>query len=74
MFCLLVKLMGYLGLPGWLSSESAWYQGVMAKLERDLGGGKGNLQYSCLERPWGQREPGRLLSIGSQRVDMIEVI
>ena len=36
---------------------------------RSPGGGNGNpLQYSCLENPPGQGEPGRLQSIGSQRV------
>ena len=37
-------------------------------LGRSLGGGHGNLlQYSCLENPWTE-EPGRLRSIGLQRV------
>ena len=35
---------------------------------RSPGGGQGNpLQYSCLEVPM-EREPGRLQSMGSQRV------
>ena len=35
---------------------------------RSLGAGNGNpLQYSCLEIPWTE-EPGRLQSMGSQRV------
>ena len=34
---------------------------------RSPGGGNGNLQYSCLENPMTE-EPGRLQSMGSQRV------
>ena len=38
-------------------------------LGRSPGGGNGNpLQYSCLENPHGQKEPGGLLSMGLQRV------
>ena len=36
--------------------------------ERSRGGGNGNLlRYSCLENPWTE-EPGRLQSMGLQRV------
>ena len=45
-------------------------KGLIPGWERSLGGGHGNpLQYSCLENesPWTE-EPGRLQSIGSQRV------
>ena len=36
-------------------------------LEVSSRGGNGNpLQYSCLENPHGQEEPGRLQSMGSQ--------
>ena len=36
------------------------------------GGGHGHpLQYSCLENPWTE-EPGRLQSMGSQRVGLTE--
>ena len=42
--------------------------GLILRLGGSLGGGHGNpLQYSCLENPWSE-EPGRLQSIGSQRV------
>ena len=38
-------------------------------LGRSAEGGHGNpFQYSCLEDPHGQREPGGLQSMGSQRV------
>ena len=30
--------------------------------------GEGPVQYSCLEHPYGQSQPGRLQSLGSQRV------
>ena len=37
--------------------------------ERSLGEGKGNpCQYFCLENPMDRQEPGRLQSMGSQRV------
>ena len=43
-------------------------EGSILGLERSPGGGNGNLLlYSCLENPM-DREPGRLLSIESQRV------
>ena len=43
-------------------------EGSILGLERSPGGGNGNLLlYSCLENPMA-REPGRLLSIESQRV------
>ena len=43
--------------------------GSIPRLGRSPGGGHGNpLQYSCLENPHGQEEPGRLQSMGSQRV------
>ena len=42
--------------------------GLIPGLGRSLGGGNGNpLQYSCLEIPWTE-EPGRLQSMGLQRV------
>ena len=40
-------------------------------LGRSPGGGNDNpLQYSCLENPHGQEKPGRLQSMGSQRVGL----
>ena len=42
--------------------------GSIPRLGRSIGEENGNLlQYSCLENPWTE-EPGRLQSIGSQRV------
>ena len=42
--------------------------GLIPGLGRSPGGENSNpLQYSCLENPWTE-EPGRLQSIGSQRV------
>ena len=36
---------------------------------RSPGGGHSHsLQYSCLENPWAEEEPGRLQFIGSHRV------
>ena len=43
--------------------------GLTPGSEKSPGEGHGNpLQYSCLENPHGQKEPGWLQSIGSQRV------
>ena len=64
-----------LGPPQWLSSEEsarnagdAGYSVLIPESRRSLGGGNGNpLQYSCLESPWTE-EPGRLQSVGLQRV------
>ena len=63
-------------LPRWLSSKesvcnsrAAGDVGLIPESGRSPGGGNGNpLQYSCLEKvPWAE-EPGRLQSMGSQRV------
>ena len=44
------------------------YSSSIPGLRRSPGGGHGiPLQYSCLENPWSE-EPGRIQSIGSQRV------
>ena len=60
---------------GSVSKESACNAGDTGEagsipgLGRSPGGGHGNpLQYSCLENPHGQEEPGGLQSMGSQRV------
>ena len=50
------------------SSCNAGNRGSIPGWARSPGGGNGNpLQYSCLEIPWSE-EPGRLWSIGLQRV------
>ena len=58
-------------IPWWLRQEStcnAGDLGSISGLGRSPGEGNGNpLQYSCLEDPMGE-EPGRLQSMGSQRV------
>ena len=42
--------------------------GLMPRLGRSPGGGNGHpLSYSCLENPM-EKEPGRLLLMGSQKV------
>ena len=58
------------GLPQTVKTVyNAGYVGSILGLGRFPGGGNGNpFQYSCLENPDGQREPGRLQSMGSQRV------
>ena len=61
-----------LGLPGGSAVEnppaSAGDTGLVPAPGRSPGQGNGNpLQYSCLEIPW-MEEPGRLQSMGSQRV------
>ena len=55
------------------NAEDARDVGSIPRLERSTGEGNGNpLQYSCLEHPWTE-EPGRLQSMGLQRVkDMTE--
>ena len=56
------------GSDGKVSAYNAGYPGSIPELERSSGEGNGNpLQYSCLEIPW-MEEPGRLQSLGSQRV------
>ena len=60
------------GLPGGSDGKetscSVGDLGSIPGLERSLGEGTGNsLQYSCLENPWTEG-PGRLQSMGSQRV------
>ena len=62
----------FLGFPyGSVGKESVCNVGDLGSvpgLGRSPGGGHGNpLQYSCLENPWTE-EPGRLQSIGWQRV------
>ena len=61
-----------LGFPGGSEVKaSAWNAGdlgLIPGLGRSPGEGNGNpRQYSCLENPW-REEPGRLQSMGSQRV------
>ena len=62
-----------MGFPGGSDGkESNCNEGDLGStpgLGRSPGGGNGNpLQYSCLEDPHGQKEPGGLLSMGLQRV------
>ena len=62
-----------MGFPGSSDSkESACNVGDLGSirgLRRSPGGGYGNpLQYSCLENPQWTEEPGRLQSMGLQRV------
>ena len=61
------------GSPGGSASKefacSVGDLGLIPGLGRSPGGGYGNpLQYSCLKNLHGQKEPGRLQFIGSQRV------
>ena len=61
-----------MGLPQWLSGkESTGSTGDAVSIPgsgRSPGEGNGNpLQYSCLEISWTE-EPGRLQSMGSQRI------
>ena len=61
------------GFPGGSHSKestcNAGDLGLIPGLGRSPGGWHGNsLQYSCLENPHGQEEPGGLQSTGSQRV------
>ena len=60
------------GLPWWLSGEESTFKAgnvaLIPGLERPPGGEHGNpLWCFCLENPM-EEEPGRLQSIGSQRV------
>ena len=56
------------GSDGKASAYNAGNLGSIPRLGRSPGEGNGNpLQYSCLEIPWTE-EPGRLQSMGSQRV------
>ena len=62
-----------LGFPGGLDGKefscSVGDLGSIPGLGRSPGGGPGNpVQYSCLESPHGQREPGGLQSMRLQRV------
>ena len=58
----------YGGSDGKASACNAGDPGSIPGSGRSPGGGHGNpLQYSCLEIPWTE-EPGRLQSMGSQRV------
>ena len=57
------------GLDGKESACNAGYLGSIPGLGRAFGGGHGNtLQYSYWENPHGQRRPGGLQFMGSQRV------
>ena len=58
--------MGFLsGSDGEESACSVGDLGSISGLERSPGEGNGNpLQYSCLEKPHGQKQPGRLQSTG----------
>ena len=56
------------GSNGKASAFNAGDPGLIPGSGRSPGEGNGNpLQYSCLEIPW-MEEPGRLQSMGSQRV------
>ena len=56
------------GLDGKASVYNAGDLGSVPGSGRSPGEGNGNpLQYYCLENPWTE-EPGRLQSMGSQRV------
>ena len=74
-FTLYIPLWPYMGLPGGSLAKNlpanagdARDMGLIPGSGRSLGEGKGNpLQYSCLENSM-DRDPGRLQSIGSQRV------
>ena len=56
------------GSDGKASAYNVGDRGSIPGLGRFLGEGNGNpFQYSCLENPWTE-EPGRLQSMGSQRV------
>ena len=62
-----------MGFPGGseikASACNAGDLGSISGLGRSSGEGNGNLlQYSCLENPMDRKEPGGLLSMGSQRV------
>ena len=58
----------YKNLPA--SAGDAGDMGLIPGLGRSPGGGNGNpLQDSCLENPWTE-EPGRLHSMGLQRVEL----
>ena len=63
----------FMGFPvGSVSKESAYNAGDLDSipgLGRSPGGGHGNpLQYACLENPHGQKDPGGLRSMRSQRI------
>ena len=69
----LIKRAQVFGLPRWLSGKesapSAGDVGSISGLGRSPGGGNSDSpQYSCLGEMPGTEEPGRLQSIGSQRV------
>ena len=71
--CFEVQGKFYIGLPcgsaGKKSATNAGDLGSISGLGRSSGEGNGNLlQYSCLENPMDRKEPGGLLSMGSQRV------
>ena len=62
----------YCDFPGSSNGKASVYNvgdpGLIPGLGRSPGEGNGNpLQYYCLESPWTE-EPGRLHSMGSQRV------
>ena len=59
------------GFPGVLVKNlpEKWRPGFDPWVGKIPGGGHGNpLQYSCLENPHGQKDPGGLQSLGLQRV------
>ena len=63
----------FMGFPDSSDSKESAYSmgdlGLIPGLGRFPGGGYGNpLQYSCLENTHGEEEPGRLQSMGLQRV------
>ena len=63
----------FMGFPDSSDSKEYAYSmgdlGLIPRLGRSPGGGHSiPLQYSCLENARGEEEPGRLQSVGSQRV------
>ena len=71
-FKICITVLLTMGLSWWLSSKdlpaTAGDSSSIPGWGRSPGGGHGNpLQYSCLGIPWTE-EPGRLQSVGSQRV------
>ena len=70
---LVLNMWPYWDFPGGSGSKASAYNagdpGSIPMLGKSPGEGNGNpLQYSCLEIPWTE-EPGRLQSMGSQRIE-----
>ena len=73
LLCVPIRNRGFSGASdGKESACNAGDLGMIPGLGRSTGGGNSSpLQYSCLGNPWTE-EPGRLLSMESQRLDMTE--